>query len=233
MSYCWTNSHLAVQNNQTDKLSGTRYSDPRLIKSKISDFGYSTWIDIERLKSAYANTGLFEQIVKGLKDAKVVVAFVSSDYAASVNCRMEFQFALKSLNKKVIPVIVGTGDEWRETVVGTLLDSGEQEVINFQNTNDEYDFASKIKKLKEKLSEILNTKNAAPLETKPSRAPKVGDHVVCHHVQYCYYMATVVSYDRSAMEYTVDWDDGDPSGRVQSYKQVRSYITYSIREDPQ
>ena len=34
---------------------------------------------------------------------------------------LAMQFALKSLKKPVIPVIVGDSDEWRETAIGLLL----------------------------------------------------------------------------------------------------------------
>ena len=37
----------------------------------------------------------FEQIAEGLGKAKVVLAFVSKQYANSENCRIELQFALK------------------------------------------------------------------------------------------------------------------------------------------
>ena len=37
----------------------------------------------------------FAQIAEGLGKAKVVLAFVSKQYANSENCRMEIQFALK------------------------------------------------------------------------------------------------------------------------------------------
>ena len=53
-----------------------------------------------------------------------------------------------------------------------------------------------------------------------SRAPKVGDHVISHHFNWCYYMATIVSFDRSTMKYTVAWDDGDKTGTVQDFNQV-------------
>ena len=39
----------------------------------------------------------------GLQASSVVVAFVSDNYASSDNCRMEFQFAVKSLRKPIIP----------------------------------------------------------------------------------------------------------------------------------
>ena len=40
-------------------------------------------------------TEQFEQIAEGLGKAKVVLVFVSEEYASSEQCRMEFQFALK------------------------------------------------------------------------------------------------------------------------------------------
>ena len=49
-------------------------------------------------------------------------------------------------------------------------------------------------------------------------APVPGDHVVCLHQRWAYFMATVESFNEETLEYTVKWDDGDPSGRVQSYQ---------------
>ena len=50
------------------------------------------------------------------------------------------------------------------------------------------------------------------------RAPVLGDHVVCLHQRWAYFMATIDSFDEATMTYTVTWDDGDPTGREQSYK---------------
>ena len=60
-------------------------------------------------------------IAKGLSSAKLVLVFVSDEYSESDNCRMEFQFALKSLKKKVVPIIVGSGDKWNNTIIGMLV----------------------------------------------------------------------------------------------------------------
>lgn len=97
ISYCWSNSFLAFQNNQVPTVSGNQYTDPRLIKEKIQEMGYSTWLDIEQLKSGDQGVGMFEQLANALKSTKMVVAFISDEYANSVNCRMEFQFALRYL----------------------------------------------------------------------------------------------------------------------------------------
>ena len=93
ISYCWSNSMFAYRSNQVPKVSGSEFADPRLIKQKIEDAGYSTWLDIEQLKSGDQGVGMFEQLANALKDTKMVVAFISDEYANSVNCRMEFQFA--------------------------------------------------------------------------------------------------------------------------------------------
>ena len=60
----------------------------------------------------------------------------------------------------------------------------------------------------------------APVKERTYRAPKIGDKVICHHFKWAYFPATVVSFDKTTFEYTVDWDDGDPSGRQESYKNV-------------
>ncbi|RMX53486.1 hypothetical protein pdam_00017081, partial [Pocillopora damicornis] len=57
-------------------------------------------------------------------------------------------------------------------------------------------------------------------EARSYRAPVIGDHVISHHQQWAYYAATIVSFDRETLKYTVDWDDGDPTGKVQSYKDL-------------
>ena len=55
-------------------------------------------------------------------------------------------------------------------------------------------------------------------ESRSYRAPRIGDHVISHHMKWAFYGATIASFDRETMSYTVNWDDGDPTGKVQSYK---------------
>ena len=42
-----------------------------------------------------------------MNECKFVIACISTEYANSDNSRMEFQFAVKSVDKPVIAVIVG------------------------------------------------------------------------------------------------------------------------------
>ena len=55
-----------------------------------------------------------------------------------------------------------------------------------------------------------------------SRAPQIGNHVVCMWGQskWQYFTATVVEYDSSTKQYTIDWDDNDPTGRVIDYTNI-------------
>ena len=49
---------------------------------------------------------------------------------------------------------------------------------------------------------------------------KVGDKVLSLHKGWAYYTATIVHFDSDTLMYTVDWDDGDPTGRAQKYHDV-------------
>lgn len=220
LSYCWTNSFLAKEANQTEKFVGNQYADPRRVKNELRKAGYSVWLDIERLRSANASAGMYEQLTNGLKNAKAVVPFVSSEYANSPNCRMELQFAMKSLKKPIVPVIVGDGDDWKMSVIGALVASSNNEPINMQDITNEHILRDHMQHLVEKLAGILEIEISPQKKKVVYRAPKVGDHVVSHHLHCAYYMATVASFDSNTLQYTVDWDDGDPSGKVQPYDQV-------------
>ncbi|EDQ86872.1 uncharacterized protein MONBRDRAFT_27923 [Monosiga brevicollis MX1] len=119
ISYCWNNSCQAQRVDGVSNVVGTEYNDPRRIKSFLEQNGFKVWIDVDRLESGGA--GLFEELALGLQNTKLVVAFVSDEYAMSENCRTEFQFACKSLKKPIVPIVVGQGDKWQMTVVGLLI----------------------------------------------------------------------------------------------------------------
>ena len=165
---------------------------------------------------------MYEQLTAALKEAKVVIPFVSNEYANSPNCRMEFQFAMKSLNKPIIPIFVGDGDDWKTSVIGALVTGSIRNPINLQNINDRQVFNQLMEELISEINNILGSQSSPSDQKKKAgyRAPTVGDHVVSHHVQCAYYMATIVSFDSQRLEYTVDWDDGDLTGRIQAFDQV-------------
>jgi len=253
ISYCWTNSWNAKEKDQIKKVVGSEYSDPRRVHGLLAQ-KYKVWLDIERLSSGQ-NDGMFEQIAKGLHNSKVVVVFVSTEYARSENCKMEFQFASKSLRKPVIPVSVGEGTEWDQTVIGALVASGSEAIHDLQSVSSEAELDKMVEQIMSRVDHIVNpppkpslaaigsslsalgglsghppvysTEGSSSVPAPPpyediirSRAPYVGAHVVSHHTKEAYYTATIISFDKDEMTYTVDWDDGDPSGKVQKYNKV-------------
>ena len=124
-SYAWKNSKEAQESKEVIHAIGTRFTDPRAIKRELEKkLGKEIWQDTERLATAGDNTtmGMFEQIATALSKAKVLVACVSKEYAESENCKMEFQFAAKSLKKPLVAVIVGNSeDDWQSTSVGMIV----------------------------------------------------------------------------------------------------------------
>ena len=222
LSYCWTNSYIAKEAKQIASYTGNQFADPRRVKDELRKAGFNVWLDIERLRSANASAGMYEQLTNALKDAKVVVPCVSTEYANSPNCRMEFQFAMKSLGKPIVPIIVGQGDDWKTSVIGALVASNNNQPINLQDVTNESILKERLNHLFDVLGKIMNLKSSPNVQRKKIqyRAPRVGDHVVSHHQGCAYYMSTIVRFDANTLEYTVDWDDGDPSGRVQPYDQV-------------
>lgn len=97
-----------------------------------------------------------------------------------------------------------------------------RELINHYLTKSKEDVHQKKKSIalasvvKKKMKKERKSGFESPKQA--FKAPRIGDHVVCLHQKWAYFTSTVVEFDSSDLVYTVDWDDGDPSGRVQSYK---------------
>lgn len=64
----------------------------------------------------------------------------------------------------------------------------------------------------------IEREEEAPEPDTVFKAPVPGDHVICLHQKWAYFLATIDSFDDANLEYTVNWDDKDPTGRVHSYK---------------
>ena len=61
---------------------------------------------------------------------------------------MEFLFANKTLNKTIVSIVVGLGDDWKETEIGEIIQSKEMNLITFQNVSTDDEFEQKISDLK-------------------------------------------------------------------------------------
>ncbi|KAK2552504.1 hypothetical protein P5673_026340 [Acropora cervicornis] len=100
-----------------------------------------------------------------------------------------------------------------------------KQYANSENCRMEIQFAIKDVNTEEELQlKALEIQKAIlPLlgleeNTRSYRAPVVGDHVISHHNKWAFFGATIASFNRETMTYTVNWDDGDPTDRVQSYR---------------
>ena len=53
------------------------------------------------------------------------------------------------------------------------------------------------------------------------KAPRPGDKVLAYHTpSHAYFNSTIVSFDRSSRTYTVEWDDGDQTGKQVSWSDL-------------
>ncbi|CAD5126586.1 DgyrCDS14676 [Dimorphilus gyrociliatus] len=116
ISYCWSNSQMAINKGTKMNKKALGKTDPRLLKDKLEEAGINCWMDIEQVNRG----GLFQDIAEGLKKAKIVVACVSDEYILSKNCQMEFRFASLTLRLPIILAIVGTGKNWIQSEIGMI-----------------------------------------------------------------------------------------------------------------
>ena len=155
LSYCWKNSLIASQMNQVSNVVGHKFSDPRLIKRELEKrLGHPVWIDTERMAGSGTQQSIFEQIAASLAKAKVIVACVSQEYADSQNCRMEFQFAARSLKKPIVALLVGDQEaEWRQTSIGMVV-SDLDTIVDFQQIKSSWVISQQSIKFDEKIKKV-------------------------------------------------------------------------------
>ena len=198
ISYCWTNSFSSKEANQIGRLVGNQFSDPRRIKYDLESRlapGDDTklWLDIEKIGTSNLgdlNATIFEQIAKGLSEAKVFLSFVSSEYSRSENCEMEFCHAVKTMGIPLIPIIVGeeTSEDWKLMQVGMIVGANEAKNsysarVDFRGLTDESEYNSKLDEIAKRIQKILQSRQAVKPQVKlESRAPKIG---LCNLLQVC------------------------------------------------
>nr|XP_054754724.1 uncharacterized protein LOC129260780 [Lytechinus pictus] len=244
LSYCWTNSKSCFDAGQVKSLTGHQFSDPRKIKEDIEKvIGEKIWLDVEQLNSV-DDSGMFGQITEGLIKSAVVIMCVSKEYTDSQNCTMEANFALRSLKKKAVVLEVGSGKKedrsaWKASSVGaTLIKDHQSFVMTIDTTNSTDSYNYNIEMIGQHLKETVLTEppssNAPSVldetydgsdSTLRASIPMVGDAVIAHYSAWQFYPAVVAQFDKSSLKYTVDWDDPDPSCRVQPYDLVAMNIT--------
>ena len=129
-----------MEKQQIDALQGTPFSDPRRIADSLlkRKKGAKVWIDVNCVING--NQTMFEQYTEAIKKCHVFIPCVSDQYAASIFCRMQFQYASGLPGKKIVPLIVGTGDDWKTSVIGLAIEREKYEPISLQLANSDSDF---------------------------------------------------------------------------------------------
>ena len=92
-----------------------------------------------------------EDIAIMIQKCKLVLAFISNEFAQDESCQQQFQFAKKTSVVPVIPIVVGNGFDWTKTVIGLLI-AGEL-YIHFK---DESVYTKKLEELESSMRKTLN-----------------------------------------------------------------------------
>eukprot|EP00040_Diaphanoeca_grandis_P012497 m.63352 g.63352 ORF g.63352 m.63352 type:complete len:777 (-) comp23271_c0_seq1:260-2590(-) len=239
ISYSWRDSVLAFESDQVTKCFGSAFNDPRDLANKLGDAGLSVWLDIWSL-SAGNSSGMFQQICEGIQGCKLAVVFVSDQYGASENCRMECQYIMKSLAKPVLIVKCGgQGTQWVLSLVGLLV--GEQETIDLSfptGMTELEDLTQHVMQVVQRIKDSKDDETFGTIARKKAKRrndsnvssspvageawiPQIGDAILAFHQTHAFYEAVIASsLDRNTLTYTVDWNDGDPTGKTVHYSDI-------------
>eukprot|EP00794_Sanderia_malayensis_P012624 gene12624-13913_t len=78
------------------------------IRDELLEMGYPIWMDVDKMHGH-----IYEKMGKAVKDAIVVVPFLSSEYEKSENCMRELRRAADK-DKKIVPVKLGESYQMNE-----------------------------------------------------------------------------------------------------------------------
>eukprot|EP00004_Rigifila_ramosa_P003787 TRINITY_DN1404_c0_g1_i1.p1 TRINITY_DN1404_c0_g1~~TRINITY_DN1404_c0_g1_i1.p1 ORF type:complete len:686 (-),score=146.42 TRINITY_DN1404_c0_g1_i1:8-2065(-) len=104
VSYCWLNSLGAQKRNQLGGKAAIGTADPREIATVLKAAGLECFLDAEVLKDGQH---LPKQLMEALEDSDCVVLCMSPEYGASMMCECEAIYAIRTLQKPIVPVVVG------------------------------------------------------------------------------------------------------------------------------
>ncbi|KAJ3298622.1 hypothetical protein HK104_010543 [Borealophlyctis nickersoniae] len=102
ISYAWSNSRRAME-QAADGGTAVGPCDPRDVNDMISSRGVETFLDAKRLR--FGDT-LPAVLAKNIREATLVIPFLSEEYAQRPNCRQELTLAYNK-HKKLVPAAVG------------------------------------------------------------------------------------------------------------------------------
>ncbi|XP_074647641.1 uncharacterized protein LOC141903425 [Tubulanus polymorphus] len=181
LSYCWTNSKMAVEAHGLHKNElALGWGDPRALKQYLEENGISCWLDIEQNM-----TRLFEDLCEGIKKTDIIVACVSDEYAESDNCMMELRFAIGTLKKPAVFIVVGTGDDWEWTEIGILKDRLRSPKVDFrEESNHSYEKLMKHVQLQLKAAKENRHQTKKPSAATQKKIPKKEEKKIAFKEDY-------------------------------------------------
>ncbi|XP_060554389.1 uncharacterized protein LOC132715413 [Ruditapes philippinarum] len=135
VSYCWSNSKNAAEKSGRINPDSLGWGDPRQLKAVLQKQGINCWIDVENVGKD--KKGIFADMAAGIRNSKMMLAFISDEYAESVNCMMELRFGIINIELPLVAVAVGTKSGWKQTEVAMLLRRAHANEVSLQNENPE------------------------------------------------------------------------------------------------
>ncbi|XP_070533769.1 uncharacterized protein [Ptychodera flava] len=143
--------------------NGDNAVDPKKVKDNLEKEGYSCWLNEDQEQSNV------EQVTIAMKDAQIVMAFMSNEFEKSKACRDQLSYGVNVLHKVVVPVVLGKGMEWQKTHTGMLV--GKEVYINMQGGMNTF---------KSKMEELLRNVKNKTKKQKEKKYPRC-------FVSYCWH----------------------------------------------
>ncbi|KAL4230338.1 hypothetical protein ACF0H5_010721 [Mactra antiquata] len=134
VSYAWSNSLTAAQKSGKVHSDSIGWGDPRQLKGVLENNGISCWIDTEFVGKE--KKGIFADMANGIRNSKVMLAFISDEYAESDNCMMELRFGIINMELPLIAAVVGTKSGWKYSEVAMLLRRARADEVFLQKENE-------------------------------------------------------------------------------------------------
>ncbi|KAI9339327.1 hypothetical protein BDR26DRAFT_388103 [Obelidium mucronatum] len=118
MSYCWRNSKEAKDKGELGIAEPkTGPCDPRQLARDLSKNGYSTWLDVDRLKSGKR---FFEDLHEAILTSKFAIICMSEQYLASENCKLELKFIARIKVPFIVIIVGNTPCQWTKSCAGFI-----------------------------------------------------------------------------------------------------------------
>lgn len=134
----------------------SRYHDPNQIAAVLSKT-FKPWVASVCLGPSHSGD-FYEDRALHLKKVKVFVALISPEYSNNDQCQMEYQFALLSLKKPVLPVIIGPG-KINDTIESYIEKDGRIPFKMDTPVGNEAEFNERMEYLADAIKKMISSVN--------------------------------------------------------------------------